>query len=191
MREEADYDVSDFAMDSDDTKGLVCRFFVIPMQNEALSQEAGRPIFEDKEYIEYHGIGDRSTVIAEEVNENHKFRWGKQYAQYRRYGVDAPTTGTPLGEVPWMSKSQIEEFKYLKILSIEDLANVSDSVCTKVSGLFALKARAIAWIEEAKGGAGNAALAKQIEELQRQMAGMIAAQTSLENTKEASKQAKG
>jgi len=189
MREELDYDVNDF-YDADDTKGLYARFHIEPTQNAEKSAEAGRPIFEDVEFVEIGGIGDRTSSVVYKVDEYQKARFARQYAQFKR-GMGDVTTGTPLSEVPWMSRSQIEEFKFLKIRSIEDLASVTDSVCTSVSGLFTLKARAIAWIEEAKGGTGTAELAKQIEELQRQMAGMIAAQTSLENTQAASKQAKG
>jgi len=189
MRDEYEHDI--FNEDADDTKGLYAQFYMEAVQDQAASLEAGRPIFKEVEMILVGIIGDRTTTDVMESNDYQRQRFGKQYHAFRRGMSTDETTGTPLSEVPWMSKSQIEEFKFLKIRSLEDLANVSDSVCTKVSGLFALKARATAWIEEAKGGAGNAVLAKQIEELQRQMAGMIAAQTSLENTKEASKQAKG
>jgi hypothetical protein len=182
MREEFEFDVNDFVQDDDDTKGLVAQFYTQAVKDEVASLEAGRPIFKDVEFVKIHAIGNTFTVLQYEVDEYQRRRFAKQYANFKRHGEGA-IVGTPLSEIPWIGKSQAEEYRYLGIRSIEDLANVSDSVCTGISGLFSLKARAIAWVEEAKGGVGNAVLAKQIEDLTRQIAGMKALEVSKENTK--------
>lgn len=185
MNAEFDYDINEF-MDAEDTKGLYARFYVEPVKDEAASIEAGRPIFKEVEFVEIGAIGNRTSTVVYEVDDYQRQRFARQYQVFKRGGTEA-ISGTPLSEVPWMSRGQIEEFKFLKIRSIEDLANVSDSVCTSVAGLFALKARAQAWLAEAEGGKGMAVLAAKVEELTRQIAGMQAAQKSLEATNEASR----
>jgi hypothetical protein len=186
-----DEDFDPNMVNADDTKGLYAEFYIEPMKDEAASVLAGRPIFKDVELIKVGILGDRNTVDVMFSNDYHRQRWPRQY-QFFKHNMEDTGAGTPLKEVPWVSRSQVEEFKFLKIRTVEDLANIADNVCTQVGGgMFALKKRAQAHIEEAAGGSGVAKLAAELEELKKQMAGMIAEKTSIENTKAAQPPAKG
>ena len=48
------------------------RFYQEPVQLGYLSEQEGRPVFEDRDFIEIIIPGDMSNIIAREVTENDK-----------------------------------------------------------------------------------------------------------------------
>jgi hypothetical protein len=78
-----------------------------------------------------------------------KQRFRAAYAAFKA-GDAEQIIGTPLTETPWITRSQAEELAYLRIRTLEQLANVGDDVCTRIPGLFKLKQRAQAALERAE-----------------------------------------
>lgn len=166
---------------ADADKRLVAIFFVEPLKNESKSIEANRPIFDDTEMIKILFPGQRDTVVAM-ADEGYKQRFPLQYARFKQ-NQDQTSTGTPLNQLPWMTVSQIAEFKAVNCHTVEQLVGMPDSVSQKFMGHHAIKQRAQMYLTLAKDAEPMSRLENelqkrddQIAELQRQMTEMIAAQ---------------
>jgi len=138
----ADFDVADFEDRTRGDKNTLVRFFIRPVINEAKSAAEGRPIYEDKEYCEIHVPGNQTNIPVKPVDAIIKRRFSNQYARWKATGEAEFVEGTVLSEVPWLSRSQVEELAYLKIRTLEQLAGVGDDVCSRTIGLTELKRRA-------------------------------------------------
>jgi hypothetical protein len=172
MRETADFDTQDFAdRNRSDPKAFV-RFFLLPKKNEQLSAEAGRPIFEDTEYVEIIVPGNDTNRPVLKVTEMEKRRFSSQYQKWKTSGQADFTVGTHLTEVPWITRSQVEELAFSRIRTLEQLAAVSDDVCGRMMGLYELKRKAIAHLEASVASA-------PLEQLQAQLDAQAAENVAL------------
>lgn len=158
--------------------GLFVQFYLEAIKDEEASAEAGRPIFNDREYIKIIPVGDKNTVVCEPVTQEHKMRWPHQYAAFTQQ-QHQPQSGTPLEQWPPLTKSQVMTFKAANVHTVEQLSNVSDGNLTNLGmGARDLREKAIAYLKNAEGSSGVLAMQdqlndamKQIEALKNQLAG--------------------
>ncbi|MFI5223344.1 MAG: hypothetical protein ACHQX3_03720 [Nitrospirales bacterium] len=146
---------------------LYIQFYSRPIINGAESNEAGRPIYHDIDCVRIMVPGDKLSIVDRLASEDDKRRFADQFAKYQA-GQQTQLVGTPLEQVPWMSRSKVEEYKYFGIHSVEQLANASDSVGQRFPGFYGDRDKAKAFIEAASGN--NA----RIAELERLLAEMQA-----------------
>lgn len=130
---------------------LFIKMFMHPKQNVRASKEEGRPIFEDTEYIEIMQPGNKDSIICRPITQQDKLRFAIHYQNFKNQNLDVQV-GTPLSEVAWISKSQIEELKYFGCRTVEQLAGMTDANSQAFAGLLTLKQKAQAWLEEAEKG---------------------------------------
>lgn len=151
--------------------GAIPRFYTRPVQSKYKSNLAGRPIFEDREFVEILVPGDRKTVVDEMVKDEHRRRWPRAYEAFRS-GQEAPTEGTPLAEWPGISRSLVEELRFSKVFSVEQLAGLTDDQLAKTiqMGGFALREKAQRFLESAKGSEPMEKLAAENEVLKATLA---------------------
>jgi hypothetical protein len=104
------------------------RFKTVPTHMDFASKQAGRPIFEDREFVEIFIPGDRHGMAYEPVNDGHKERWPEAYKAFRE-GKELPVDGTPLANWPnsALTRSRVEELAYFNIRTVEHLAAVTDT----------------------------------------------------------------
>ncbi|WP_395443572.1 hypothetical protein [Caulobacter sp. UC70_42] len=114
------------------------RFYSKPVKNNFRSESEGRPVFEDKEFVEILVPGDRKTVVDTLVKDEHKRRWPREYAAFKA-GQEVPVEGTPLEEWPQITRSQVEELKFAHIRTVEQLASLPDDPRTVRSPWGALR----------------------------------------------------
>lgn len=167
----ADFDVNDFASREAADKSVYVKFYMRPKENEAKSIEEGRPIYEDKEYVEIRTPGNTTNVIQRPVTDMDRRRFAAAYREFKS-GETEQVTGTPLVEAPWITRSQVEELSYLRIRTVEQLAYVGDDVCTRIPGLFKLKQRAQQMAERAEKEAPFIKLQKERDEMAAEIAAM-------------------
>jgi len=172
MRDTAEFDVKDFD-DPDSTKGVYAKFYFVPKEDAAKSKEAGRPVFVDKEYIEIIAAGNQNNIVKRPVTEMDIRRFRKQYEQFKA-GDSEQLQGTPLGEIPWITRSQVEDLAYRKIRTLEQLAEVSDHACTELAGLFELKRKAAAWLKKSEEAKPFTEMHAQIKSMQETIAALQA-----------------
>lgn len=154
---------------------LFVRFAMQPVQDDKKSQESGRPVFNDVEYIEIMAPGDRSNIVHRPVRDDDKQRFARQWAAWKS-GAGEGVSGTPLKEWPGVTRGQVEELAHFRVHTVEQLAGISDGNMQNVGPLMALRQRARDYLEQAKGQAPltqmRAELAQRdnvIETLQRQV----------------------
>jgi len=164
----ADFDVSDFNSREAADKSVYVKFYIRPKENEAKSAEEGRPIYEDKEYVEIRTPGNTTNIVQRPVTDMDKKRFAAAYREFKA-GDTEQVIGTPLVEAPWITRSQVEELSYLRIRTVEQLANVGDDVCTLIPGLFKLKQRAQQMEVNAEKQAPFIKLQKEREDMQAQI----------------------
>ena len=161
---QADFDVSDFNSREAADKNVYVKFYTRPKENEAKSAEAGRPIYDDVDYVEIRTPGNATNVVQRPVTDMDKRRFPQQYAMFKA-GDAEQISGTPLAEAPWITRSQVEELSYLRIRTLEQLANVGDDVCTRMPGLFKLKQRAQQMVAKSESEAPFIKMQQENEEL--------------------------
>lgn len=152
-------DESRFAMDDK----LYVEFMREPVLHPGKSREAGRAIYEERDFVRIHVPGDKSTVCVEPMHEINMFRFRSRYEKWKAGQAEA-VTGTPLSALPGMSPAKVEEYKFFKIVTIEQLAEANDQMGQKFMSFQGDKQRAKAFIEATK---GNAPIEHMNNELQK------------------------
>ncbi|HLK26453.1 MAG TPA: hypothetical protein VKT30_17485 [Caulobacteraceae bacterium] len=120
------------------------------------SKEAGRPIYEDREFVEILIPGDRRSMAVEAVSDGHKARWPKEYAAFRA-GQEPPLEGTPLADWPnsSLTRARVEELAYFNIRTVEHLAQVNDAQLANLGmGARPLREAARKFLDVARQGTG-------------------------------------
>lgn len=172
MRAEAEYDVEDFE-NRERNKGVYCKFYTAPKLDEKRTSIEGRPMYQEREYIEILAVGNENNIVRRPVTDIDRRRFAPQYKLFKE-GLEHQDVGTPLAEIPWLSRSQTEELAYLRIRTIESLSEVSDAVCSKYPGMYELKRKAVAWCKRAEDAAPFTQLHQENEELRNELASMKA-----------------
>lgn len=153
---------------------LSARFYIKPVQNMYATTEQGRPIFEDRTYVEIFVPGNALSVIDTPAEPRHQQRFPLQWAHFQNaHGGDARAIGTPLTQWPLLTASQVEELKALKFFTVEQIANAGDQQIGNIGlagGMSPLsfRARAQAYLDHANGTAAPEKQAAEIEKLKEE-----------------------
>jgi len=141
------------AIDSD-TQGadarLAVQFYKKSVKQDIASDEAGRPIFKEFDFVRIMIPGDNLTEIDTYAQESHKQRFPRQWAHYQNQVINhQDIVGTPLDQWPQVTRSQADELRGLKFHTVESIADCSDQQLQRigmVAGMspynFRLKAKA-------------------------------------------------
>ena len=141
------------AIDSD-TQGadarLAVQFYKKSVKQDIASDEAGRPIFKEFDFVRIMIPGDNLTEIDTYAQESHKQRFPRQWAHYQNQVANhEDIVGTPLDQWPQITRSQADELRGLKFHTVEAIADCSDQQLQRigmVAGMsphnFRLKAKA-------------------------------------------------
>jgi hypothetical protein len=142
---------------------LYVEFYRKPVLQPGKSREAGRAVYEEIDYVRIHVPGDKASVIERPVTQQDAFRFQDRYNKWKA-GQDEAVTGTPLSALPGMTPSKVEEYKFFKLVTVEQLADANDNLGSKFMSFQADKQRAKAFMEVAR---NNAPIEKMNEELQK------------------------
>ena len=129
---------------------LAVQFYKRSVKQDIASDEAGRPIFKEFDFIRIMIPGDNLTEIDTYAQESHKQRFPRQWAHYQNQVSNHQNIiGTPLDQWPQVTRSQAEELRGLKFHTVESIADCSDQQLQRigmVAGMsphnFRLKAKA-------------------------------------------------
>lgn len=148
---------------------LYVEFFRKPVMQPGKSREAGRAVYEEIDYVRIHVPGDKSSVIERPLSQQDVFRFQDRYNKWKS-GQSEAVTGTPLSALPGMNAAKVEEYKFFKIITVEQLAEANDNLGGKFMSFQQDKQRAKAFMEVAANNAPiekmNAELAKRDAELE-------------------------
>jgi len=144
-------------------------FFMESVEDKAATAEAGRPIFKDVEMVRIQIPGDIKSEPVQKVTDLHRHRWPDHYQAFTGAQEAAPI-GTPLEQWGRLPGSRIEELKFFKIRTVEDLAGVPDGLLQNLGmGARELRAEAQAFLEVQQDGAAAQKYAVQLEQQQDQI----------------------
>lgn len=152
-------DESRFAGDS----RLYVEFFRKPCLQPGKSREEGRAVFKEVDYIRIHVPGDKSSVVERPVSDQDAQRFSERYKKWQAGQAEA-VVGTPLSSLPTMTPAKVEEYRYFKIVTIEQMAEASDNLGQKFMSFNADKQRAKGFLEVAR---NNAPIEQMNVELQK------------------------
>jgi len=175
MRDSFEFDVKDFE-DPNNNNGVYARFYWTSKQDIHASEQAGRPIFKDIEYVEILAAGNANNIIRKPASDMERYRFHREYAKFKE-GDTEQLIGTPLSEVPWITRSQVEELNYRKVRTLEQLAELNDQACN-VPGMYELKRKAGAWLEKSKEAAPFTAMQAEMDALRAELDAMKAQRAS-------------
>ena len=135
------------------------------------SKQAGRKIFVEKVYIRILIPANRLNIVEREATDEHKQRFSRQWQAFLK-GAEQLISGTPLSEIPGLTKSQELELRALKVETAEQLASIADSTAQLLgTGGPELKRRAQVYLATRS---GNEKLVEELNEVKRQLAELIA-----------------
>jgi len=179
-----------------DFSHLHVEFFMDAKENKSASATEGRPIFEDVEMVRIRIAGDPKTIHVAPANEgssvrdpntNQRLTYAQLHAEpYKAFkdGVEYIGSGTPLAELPFLTKAKAEEFKRMNVHTAEALAGLDGQNLQKL-GMHArqFKEQAEAYLAKAAGSADVTKLAGENAELKEQMAALQAQMEVLQGGK--------
>ncbi len=168
--------------------GLLVKFFIHAVDLEYQSKLQGRPICEDREFVEIIPIGDPKSSIVREATEKDRQRFIQEYERFKR-GEGEKHVGTPLTEWPAMSPSRIRQLNYLNIFTVEHLAQCDDHAMQQMGmGARELVASAVAYLARAKDvsvttkyAMENERLKDELERVKEQVSKLVAEKPARED----------
>jgi hypothetical protein len=159
-------------------KRLHVTFYTKAVQNRSRSQTEGRVVYEEKDYIRIMVPGDRNYELDVPAEPHYQGRFPTQWERYKK-GQQERVDGTPLEAWPALNVAQVAELRAMNVFTVDQLANVPDSLAQKMMGNFALRQKAKDFLDAARDSAGATKLAAELAERDVQIAAMQAQLASL------------
>ena len=157
----------------EDNRGKMAVFFhTVQVQNNFKTMTEKRPIFEEKIFLKKLVPGDSTLVVDRPMREQDIEEYPIEWARFEQK-KEQRVSGTPIDVWSAISETQKAEFKALHIFTIDQFAQLADSVGNKIMGFNDLRDKAKAFIAAAKDSAvfdkiraeTDAKLAQQEEEM--------------------------
>lgn len=147
----------------DDTK-LYVEFSLRTEIDAAASKEQSRPVHKAVDYVRIQQPGERDAIIRPAHNGDVQ-RFPRQWAAYQAGKQDIPD-GTLLATL-WPANPEIvENLKFFKIFTVEQLANINDTQISNIGmGGRHFVEQAKKFLATAEKGKGFQAMQKQLDQL--------------------------
>ncbi len=172
MPDELDFNMNFEAAEQNDAdKKLLVAFFKDTIKNETKSIEAGRPIFDEIDLIKIITPGSRDSFVGDATPE-YQQRFLQQWTRYKAGRDQEIGNGTPLQMLPWITVSQLAEFRAVGVYTVEHLVGMADAISQKFMGHHQLKQRAQAYLDAAKESAPTVRLQAELEKRDEKIAAM-------------------
>jgi hypothetical protein len=166
----------------DPDSALVALFKHAAVKNEAKSNAAGRPIFDDVEMCEIRAPGSKDVKVfpamalsaagwlidpytGEQKQITYAERFARQYRQFKEHAAQTKT-GTPLSQVPFLTEARKSELRALNLYTAEQLAAIDGQELKNLGpGGRELKNKAAEYIEDAVKNVPNIQMQAELEAL--------------------------
>ena len=119
------------ALDSDinnPDNALWVEFYEGTVLQTFLSEQEGRPIYHDVVMTRIRIPGNDTTVIDRPLEEGDKLRFPRHWAFFEAKNTDGGHPGTPISEMPGVTKAMVENMRVRGFYTVEQFAAASDSV---------------------------------------------------------------
>lgn len=140
-------------------------FCLYPLEDKEASENEGRPIFKDVEFVKIQVPGDRDSIVFQPATAKHKERFPRAYQAFLTQTAVA-LQGTPVEHWPVVTRATAWTLKAAGISTVEALAEVHDGNLEKLgTNARELRAKARAFIDQAASTAAAQKLAREKQEL--------------------------
>lgn len=151
----------------------VVRFYLRPVVDKDKTREAGRPVHVETPYVEISNPGDRTNVVDRAVREFDKERYPRQWLAFQANKPQDSAVGTLLTAWGQLTPAVIEDLRYFKITTVEQLAGVTDANLTAMGmGARRHRQQAQEFIEAAKSSAPLLRAQEAIEQRDAEIAAL-------------------
>lgn len=162
-----------------DDSRLFVEFTLRAVPDEIASREMGRPISRSVDYIRIRQPGERDEIMRP-AHDGDRKRFARHWEAYQAGRQESPD-GTPLAILFPNNPEIVENLKYLKIFTAEQLAGLNDTQVQNVGmGARAWQQKAAEFLMLADNGKGLEALHAKVEQMSKQMAALTEKNTALE-----------
>lgn len=155
-------------------------FGMHPMKDMKASEAAGHDVYTDVEHVKIAIPGDRFSLFFQPATDVYRKRFPKAYATYKQRDSKPTLHGMPIDMWAPISRSLALTLKAMNVPTVEALAEVHDGLIDKIGANGRdLRAKAQAFLAQARDGA---AIIKEVSEkkaLQDQIAALQAQITAL------------
>lgn len=153
-------------------------FYTRPVLNSFKSQEAGRPVFDEVDYIKIHTPGSQlCSIDAPMTAGTYMKRFADRYKKWKA-GQAELVSGTPIDAFPLLlgKVGLTAELKAMNIHTVEQLAGLSDGSLQGIMGGNELRRKAEEYI---KGTSGTDAMLAKMQKENDEMRAQLEMLTSM------------
>ncbi len=148
---------------------MVCQFFMRPFHHPAKSEQAGRPVFEDRVFVRIHPPGERLNIVERPAHDGDKRRFPQQWAQFSA-NAEQRGDGTPIEMLYPAQPSIGATLKANAVHTIEQCAELSGMAIDAVGmGAQRWQNDAKKYLEMANKGVSASQLRHERDELEAQI----------------------
>jgi len=127
-------------------RGKMAVFFhAVQVQNNFLTAQEKRPIFQERIFLKKLVPGDNTLTIDRPMREQDIEDYPVEWARFEQK-KEAKVAGTPIDVWSAISETQKAEFKALNIFTIDQFAQLADIVGNKIMGFNDLREKARTFI---------------------------------------------
>ena len=127
-------------------RGKMAVFFhAVQVQNNFLTAQEKRPIFQERIFLKKLVPGDNTLTIDRPMREQDIEDYPVEWARFEQK-KEAKVAGTPIDVWSAISETQKAEFKALNICTIDQFAQLADIVGNKIMGFNDLREKARTFI---------------------------------------------
>jgi hypothetical protein len=158
---------------------VATRFFLKP-RLVSKPEDGEAPKFKDVEFVEMFIPGDKNNIVVKPVDKRIKSLYRERYEAWKA-GRQELIEGTPVEHLPGIMPSQVEELKYQKVRTVEELASLSDEILQRLGvGYRAVSANAQKYLERAASGAQDEKLRSEVSKKDAEIAALTRRLEALE-----------
>lgn len=191
--EDYDFDPNAFSESAQRAQdaNLVVQFYSRPVKDNGKTEEAGRPIFIDMDYVKIIAPGNATNIIDRPVDDVDRARFRDRYNAWKA-GESNTVQGTLLSEWPAINRTLCEELRFFQLLTVEQLAAAPDNLAPQIQGFYGLKQQAADYIAASKVLSGDVVakvkeLLNEVEELRKTVVELKSEKVSANTAKVAPK----
>jgi|DEB0MinimDraft_6_1074348.scaffolds.fasta_scaffold77639_2 hypothetical protein len=154
------------AQDQRDTAKAL--FFYKTVINKGATDREGHVVTSEQEWVKIIVPGDDKSEVVRRVSDEDRSRWPEGYARFAAKRDQDKIEGTRIREWPYLTRDWVAKLEFLKVHTVEEVANASDTLLEKLGpGARDLKARAADFLRPAD--KNEQAWRQEKKDLQRQI----------------------
>ena len=155
-----------------DNEGVMVRFWEDAYPNAVKTAEMGRKVFDTVDWCEIKVPGENDTISGpvHRMPNDPRQRFPAAWAAYQKDKSTEGMVGTPLAEVAWLGRGEVETLKASGIKSLENLAALNDANVTHFPGGLALRQKARDAIKAAEDSAPQQRMSEELAKRDQEIA---------------------